>query len=132
MVELIKKREENQRMLKGHCGLLRHGRIIRGKHTSRSHSSLSAGGNPKPSFASCSLCCLCQPSSLLQLSTKIHGIFAVCPEGITSHHARAGDPISPGSSRNCWDQSHSHHKLGRMHKPSLSQDHCSLSHIQIK
>lgn len=85
MVELIKKREENQRMLRGHCGLLRHGRIIWGKHTPRSHSSKDAGGNPKLSFASWSLCCLGQPSSLLQLSTKIHGIFAIYHEGITSH-----------------------------------------------
>lgn len=62
MVELIKKREENQRMLRGHCGLLRRGRNIRGKHTS--HSSKDAGGNPKLSFASCSLCCFSQLSSL--------------------------------------------------------------------
>lgn len=36
------------------------------------------------SFASCSLCCLGQPSSLLQFSTKIQGIFAACHEEISS------------------------------------------------
>lgn len=89
MDELIKKREENQRMLRGLCCLLRHGRTIQGKHPSRSHSSRGAGGNPKPSFASCSLCCLGQPSSLLQFSTKIQGTFAACHAGISSHQGIA-------------------------------------------
>lgn len=85
MVELIKKREENQRMLRGHCCLLRCGRIIQGKHPfitrcrrkSQTKLCFQLFVLPWSTFFS------------LQFSTKIQGIFAACHEGITSHQGIA-------------------------------------------
>lgn len=101
------------------------------------HSSLGAGGNPKPSFASSSLCCLDQPPSLYSSPLNSKEYLQLAMKGSPPirglHRARAGDPMDhqdhPGISAR--EQSH---KLGRMHKPSFSQDLCSLflSHTQIK
>lgn len=139
MVEVIKKREENQRMLRGLCCLLRHGRTIQGKHPSRSHSSLGAGGNPKaslPALCAASVNLLLFYSS--PLKSKEYLLLAIKGSAPIRalHHARAGGPISPGSSRNqFWGAISQPSQTGQdaqtlLHSGSLFS--LSLTHTQIK